>query len=79
MNPDDLILFHDKRPFRPFAIHLSDGRSLPVHHPEFLARSPDMNTLVYWHDGARIETVDSEHVTSLEQMPAQTSVRRKRK
>jgi hypothetical protein len=26
-----------QRPFEPFAIRLADGRSLPVHHPEFVA------------------------------------------
>jgi hypothetical protein len=26
-----------KRPFKPFAIRLADGRSLPVKHPEFIA------------------------------------------
>jgi hypothetical protein len=26
-----------QQPFEPFAIRLADGRSLPVHHPEFVA------------------------------------------
>jgi hypothetical protein len=27
-------LFIQARPFQPFAIHLADGRSFPVRHPE---------------------------------------------
>jgi hypothetical protein len=26
-----------QQPFEPFAIRLAEGRSLPVHHPEFVA------------------------------------------
>ncbi len=29
-----------RQPFRPFAIRLADGRSLPVNHPEFVAIAP---------------------------------------
>lgn len=30
---------HQKRPFEPFEIHLADGRTLTVAHPELVARS----------------------------------------
>ena len=33
------------RPFRPFAIHLADGRSVFVRHPEFLAMAPSGRVL----------------------------------
>ena len=29
-----------REPFQPFAIHLADGRSLPVPHPDFVALTP---------------------------------------
>jgi hypothetical protein len=47
MNGDELINYHDRRPFRPFAIHLSDGRSFEVNHPEFMARSPNASAIIY--------------------------------
>ena len=40
-------------PFRPFKIHLADGRSLLVDHPEWMAISPNDRTLsIYEKDGA---------------------------
>jgi hypothetical protein len=40
MTIEELQKMHQTRPFQPFDIYLVDGRSLPVEHPEFLARSP---------------------------------------
>lgn len=36
MGQDDLIKVLQDAPFRPFRIHLSDGRSLEVRHPELV-------------------------------------------
>jgi virulence-associated protein VagC len=42
-------------PFRPFDIVLTNGRSVPVRHPEFMALSPDGRSVtVYEEDGALI-------------------------
>ena len=67
MTAEEIVSFHDERPFRPFVIHLADGRSFVVHHPEFLTRSPDVSVLFYFHDGRRHESLDRELITSLEQ------------
>ena len=32
-------------PFRPFEIHLADGRSLSVDHPEFVGQAPSGRTI----------------------------------
>ena len=36
MGQDDLIKVLKDAPFRPFRIHLSDGRALEVRHPELV-------------------------------------------
>jgi hypothetical protein len=36
MRPDDIRNFLDKRPFQPFRITLTDGRSYEVRHPELV-------------------------------------------
>ena len=42
-----------QQPFRPFVIHLPDGRSLSVEHPEFVSFPEGQNILVVTHaDGA---------------------------
>ena len=37
MDSDHLHALHSARPFRPFVIHVADGRDLQINHPEFLA------------------------------------------
>lgn len=57
------------RPFRPFTIHTADGRSFPVLHPEFLARSPSGRTIaVEWGDD-HMAILDLLLVSSIEFMP----------
>lgn len=34
MRPDDLIEFVRRKPFLPFRIHVTDGQSFDVRHPE---------------------------------------------
>ncbi len=36
MRPDDIRNFLNKRPFQPFRITLTDGRSYEVRHPELV-------------------------------------------
>ena len=36
MPPADLLAALRKRPFEPFRIHLTDGKTYDVHHPELV-------------------------------------------
>ncbi len=54
------------QPFRPFRVHLADGRSFGVEHPEFLASSPGGRTIIIFTGGEGFEIVDLLLVTSLE-------------
>jgi len=65
MTIEQLMRHHQRRPFKPFDINLADGRSLPVEHPEFLARSPVGRTIMVGLDDGTVETVDLLLVTSL--------------
>ncbi|MEX2170702.1 MAG: hypothetical protein WD851_15405 [Pirellulales bacterium] len=65
MTIEQLNKMHEKRPFQPFDIHLADGRSLPVEHPEFLARSPAGRTIMVGLTDGTFEIVDLLLVTSL--------------
>ena len=54
------------RPFRPFILHLADGRSLRVPSPEWISFSPSGKTVhVYQRDDSS-EVVDLLLVTGLE-------------
>jgi hypothetical protein len=53
------------QPFQPFDIHMADGRSFPVRHPELVIITPGGRTIgVAVHDDA-IAIVDLLLVTSL--------------
>ena len=65
MTIEQIRKVHQARPFQPFDIHLADGRSLPVPHPEFLAVTPPGRTIGVGLDDGTIEVVDLLLVTSL--------------
>ncbi len=66
MTVEQLRKMHQARPFQPFDIHLADGRSLPVDHPEFLAVTPPGRTIGIGLRDGTIEVVDLLLVTSLD-------------
>ena len=66
MTLDRLRELHQARPFRSFRIHLADGRSLDVTHPESLAYAPRPRTLFVVKPDENVERVDLLLVTSLE-------------
>jgi hypothetical protein len=65
------------QPFHPFDIHLADGRSIPVPHPEFVGQSPTGRTIGVGLEDGSIEIVDMLLVTSLKPR-AEASARRGR-
>jgi hypothetical protein len=78
MTSEQIRELHLARPFRPFDIHLADGRSLAVEHPEFLAQSPGRRTIAVGRVDGTIEIVDLLLVTSLKPHPAGPRRRRSR-
>jgi hypothetical protein len=53
-------------PFRPFVLHLADGRRIPVRHPEFLHVSPLGRTIVVEQPDESMNIVDVFLVTDIE-------------
>lgn len=78
MTVDQLRRLHQSRPFQPFEIHLADGRSFAVDHPEVLAISPPGRTIGVGVEDGTIEIVDLLLVTSLKP-PANGSRSRRRR
>ena len=56
---------HDARPFRPFVLHMTNGRRLRVQHPELLARSSTGRTAILYGSGDSFEMIDLLHVMSI--------------
>jgi hypothetical protein len=65
MTVQQLRNMHQARPFKPFEIHLADGRSIPVNHPEMLALTPGGRTIGVAVEEDAIEIIDLLLVTSL--------------
>jgi hypothetical protein len=54
-----------KQPFRPFVIHLADGREFPVEHVDFLLISRTERSIVVAELNGGYEIIDPMMVTSL--------------
>jgi hypothetical protein len=66
MTVEQLRTVHHAKPFQPFTIHMADGRSFFVRHPDFLSHSPSGRTLIVHHDDEGFSILDLLLVTELE-------------
>ena len=69
MSIDQVRTLYDAHPFRPFVLHLADGRAIPVHHHEFLASAPSGRTIIVYQPDDSFNIVDLLLVTDLEVRP----------
>jgi hypothetical protein len=65
MTIDQLRKLHQARPFEAFDIHLADGRTIAVEHPELLSQSTGGRTIAVGVPDGTIEIIDLLLVTSL--------------
>ncbi|MCE9527796.1 MAG: hypothetical protein K8R36_17270 [Planctomycetales bacterium] len=77
MTSQQLRNMHQARPFKPFDIHLADGRSIPVEHPELLVVTSGGRTIGVAVEDDAIEVIDLLLVTSLKPR-SNSTVRSKR-
>lgn len=65
MTAEQFRQMREAQPFRPFIIHLADGRSLPVPHRDFVSQSPGGRTVIVYGTGESFSIVDLYLVTEL--------------
>jgi hypothetical protein len=75
---EQLIHFQHAQPFRPYRIHLADGRHLDVEHQDFLARSPAGRTAIVYKRDETFEVINLLLVVSLEVLNGNARRRRTR-
>jgi hypothetical protein len=64
---EQLRLAHHATPFRPFTVHLADGRAFDVPHPDFLSYSPHGGrTIIVYGEGDSFSILDLLLVTELD-------------
>jgi len=66
MTIEQLRAAYEAQPFRPFVMHLADGREIPVAHREFLTTVPSGRTVVVAQPDDRLNIIDLLLVTDLE-------------
>jgi len=66
MTVEQLRNVHRAQPFRPFTIHMGDGRAFLVRHPEFVSHSPSGRTVIVHQDDESFSVLDLLLVTELE-------------
>ncbi|MEM6750435.1 MAG: hypothetical protein AAGA57_04770 [Planctomycetota bacterium] len=59
------------QPFLPFTIHVADGRSFRVKHPDYVSRSPAGRIVIVYNDdgGDGFSILDLRLITELEVHP----------
>jgi hypothetical protein len=69
MTVEQIRRVYESQPFRPFILHLADGRQVAVAHREFLALSPTGRTVIVYQPDESFNVVDLLLVTDLEFEP----------
>lgn len=65
MTTEQIKTLHEARPFRPFTIHLADGSSVEVPHPELMWRTQGGRTVFVNTSGEDVAIIDLLLVTKL--------------
>ncbi len=66
MTIEQMRAAYDAQPFRPFIIHLADGRAVPVNHREFIMAAPSGRTIVVCLPDDTFSIIDLPLVMDLE-------------
>lgn len=64
----------DQTPFRPFEIHLADGRSLTIVTADHLIISPTNQEFALYSAVGTLNVVDASQITSLTRKPKKKAV-----
>ncbi len=55
----------EARPFRPFVIHLADGRSASVPAADFVSINPRGRTMLVWTEQGGFRVIDMPLITEI--------------
>lgn len=79
MTIEELRAVYDAQPFRAFAIHLDDGRQIPVLSRGLIMASPRGSMLVVCQPDDTVNIIDLLLVTDLEMKPRKKVTAKSRK
>ncbi len=73
MTAQQLRSVYKATPFRPFTLHMADGRSFHIPHPDFLSMSPSGRTAIVFQEDENFSILDLLLLTEIEVAPASAS------
>lgn len=79
MTIEQMRAAYQAQPFRPFVLHLADGREIPVQHREFIMTVPSGRTVVIAQPDDTLNIIDLLLVTDLEIKPVANGATKRRK
>ncbi|MCC7083453.1 MAG: hypothetical protein IT427_00420 [Pirellulales bacterium] len=79
MTIEKLRAVYEQVPFRPFVIHLADGRGIPVLSREFVMAVPSGRTIIVCQPDDTVNMIDLLLVTDLEFRPTTNGAHRRRR
>ncbi len=79
MTIEQVRKLYTDRPFRPFVMHLADGREIAVGHPEYIMSAPNGRTLAVYQPDSTVNIIDLLLVTDLEIKPVTNGTGKRRK
>ncbi len=78
MTIEQLKAAYEARPFKPFVMHLADGRAVPVRSREFIMAAPSGRTVFVCQPDDTTNIVDLLLVTDLEFAARRANGKRRR-
>jgi hypothetical protein len=79
MTLEQMRAVYNSQPFRPFLIHLADGRQIQVNHREFIMEAPSGRTIIICQTDDTLNIIDLLLVTDLEIRPTRNGTGRRRR
>lgn len=79
MTIEQLRTAYSAQPFRPFVIHLADGRQVAVSSREFIMAVPSGRTIVVCQSDDTLNIIDLLLITELEIRPSSNGSRKRPK
>ena len=73
MTIQQLRAAHKATPFQPFTVHMADGRSFRVPHPDFLSMSPTGRTVIIYQEDDEFSILDLLLMTEIQMVQAESS------
>ena len=66
MTIQQLRAAHHAAPFRPYNVHMANGRAFPIPHPDFLSMSPTGRTVIIYQENDDLSILDLLLMTEIE-------------